>query len=62
MKAGSILKCAFININGAQTELKNHSKNQEYAKILKENDVITLVETGTTEKPPDRVLNSINIM
>ena len=45
---GSALSYAFININGAPNEMKNLHKSIKLEKIINNNDVVTIVETGTT--------------
>ena len=59
---GTELKCAFLNINGAPHEFKNLEKSIEYEKLIKNNDVITLLETGHTKKLIDKTRNDINII
>ena len=48
-----------MNINGAPHEFKNLKKSAEYRRLLSNNDVITLLETGTTNKEPDKARNDI---
>ena len=60
LKGGSQIKCAFININGAPHEFKNLHKTVAYKYMIAKHDIITLTETGTTNKGPDKILTKIN--